>query len=258
MDLQSFLQSGILEAYVLGQVTDQERAEVERMAAAHPEVRTELEAIELALEKVALANAVPPPAGLKEKVLEEIQYPYPFPSDSGAKMIAKNYRPWWAWAAAAIMLVAFAIHMFISSGERLRLNAQIEALQTQMTDCETQARQQARLQEQIALLRDRSTQTIVLSDGPEPKVTATLWHNTARQEIVLDINSLPAPSPGKYFQFWAIVEGKAVSMGMVNLRGAESLQTLPFVANAEAFAISEEDKPEGNVAPTVVVLIGKV
>ncbi len=73
MDIQSFIQSGLLEAYVMGQCTAQERAEVERMAAAHPEVRAELDAIERALEKVAQANAVPPPAGLRDQILERIQ-----------------------------------------------------------------------------------------------------------------------------------------------------------------------------------------
>lgn len=255
MDLQSFIQSGLLEAYVLGQCTAEERAEVERMLAAHPEVRAELDAIEGALEKVAMANAVTPPPDLKDKVLQQIKS-----SDqpSAAPGSASRLIPMLGWAAAACLLLALSASWFFSNQNTQRHNGQIAALETQIADCKKQAQQQARMQEVIALLRDRSTQTIVLSDGPEPKVTATVWNNPLRKEIAIDLNSLPAPNPGKYFQFWAIVDGVPVSMGMVNLSGSDSIQTLPFVANAQAFAISEEDKPEGNATPTVVVLVGKV
>lgn len=255
MDTQSFIQSGLLEAYVIGQCTAAERAEVERMAAAHEEVRAELEAIELAFEKVAMANAVPPPPGLRDKVLQEIKSPAAPTATPGSppRLISML-----GWLAAAALALALAANLFFSNKNTQDLNEQLAVLETRVTECQKQAAQQARMQEVIALLRDRSTRTILLGDGPEPKIGAAVWQNTDRQEIVLDINSMPAPSPGKYFQFWAIVKGQPVSMGMVNLRGEDSWQKLPYVEGAEAYAVSEEERPEGNPTPTVVVLVGKV
>lgn len=254
MDTQSFIQSGLLEAYALNQCSPEERAEVERMAAAHPEVRNELDAIEQALEQVAWANAVPPPPGLKERILQRVRDESPVPAaprgGSGLRWTSAL-----SWAAVLVLAVLAAWQMM----EKNTLNERIAVLQTQVADCETQAQQQTKLQEAVALLRDRDTRAIVLSDAAaDAKVTATVWHNPARAETLLDINSLPAPETGKYFQFWAIVDGQPVSMGMVNLRGSNAFQTLPFIPNAQAFAISAEDNPNGNPTPTVVVLVGKV
>jgi hypothetical protein len=253
MDTQSFIQSGLLEAYALNQCSPEERAEVERMAAAHPEVRAELDAVERTLEQVALANAVPPPPGLKEKILQQVRDESPVPATprggSGLRWTSAL-----SWAAVLVLAVLAAWQML----EKNTLNERITVLQTQVADCETQAQQQTKLQEAVALLRDRDTRAVILSDAADAKVTATVWHNPARAETLLDINSLPAPEPGQYFQFWAIVDGQPVSMGMVNLRDSDAFQTLPFIPNAQAFAISAENNPNGNPTPTVVVLVGKV
>ena len=52
---QKLIESGILELYLLGEVSGEERAEVERMAGESEEVRQELFALEVALENYALA-----------------------------------------------------------------------------------------------------------------------------------------------------------------------------------------------------------
>lgn len=257
MDVKSFIETGLLEVYALGQCTPEERALVERMLGAHPEIRAELEAVERALEQVAQAHAVPPPPGLKERILERLQTEAPAAGPSEQSRAGHFWRSALGWVALAALVVALGWQLW----EKTRLSERVVALEQQVADCEERAQQQARLQEVVALLRDRDTRAIVLSDaaGDAPaKVTATVWHNPVRGETVLDINTLPAPPPGRYFQFWAIVEGKPVSMGMVNLRGDDAFQTLPFHPDAQAFAISAEDNPNGNPLPTQVVLVGKI
>lgn len=254
MDPQSFIQSGLLEAYALGQCTAAERLEVERMVAAHPEVRAELDAIERSLEKVALANAVPPPAALKAQILDHIRRDTAVPDKlPGTRLPAAT-----GWILAGGLLLALAVLFYrLRSGEE-RLNNQIRALRTEIAGCREQSRQQEKDRQLIALLRDRDTRPVVLTDAPVVKVSAVVWHNPKRQETALDLNSLPAPGSGQYFQFWAIIDGKPVSMGMVNRQSDTSWQELPFVPNAQAFAISAENKPNGSPAPTLVLLVGKV
>ncbi len=257
MDVKSFIESGLLEAYALGQCTPEERALVERMLGAHPELRAELVAVERALEQVAQAYAVPPPPGLKERILARLQTEVPAAGPSEQRRAGHPWRSAFGWAAAIALGAALGWQLW----EKTHLSEHVQTLERQIADCEERAQQQARLQEVVALLRDRDTRAIVLSDaagdGPA-KITATVWHNPVRAETVLDINTLPAPPPGRYFQFWAIVEGKPVSMGMVNLRGGDAFQTLPFRSDAQAFAISAEDNPNGNPVPTQVVLVGKI
>lgn len=73
-EVSTFIQSGILELYALGAASAAEAAEVERMMALHPDVRTELDAISASLEAYALAHAVEPPSTLKPLVLATIDY----------------------------------------------------------------------------------------------------------------------------------------------------------------------------------------
>lgn len=60
-DVQEFIESGILEMYVLGQVTDHEAQEVERMAALFNEVQEEITSISITLEQYALRQQETPP-----------------------------------------------------------------------------------------------------------------------------------------------------------------------------------------------------
>jgi mannose-6-phosphate isomerase-like protein (cupin superfamily) len=56
-EVRTFIDSGILEMYVMGDTSPQQNALVERLAAEHIEIREELYAIEIALENYALSQA---------------------------------------------------------------------------------------------------------------------------------------------------------------------------------------------------------
>jgi mannose-6-phosphate isomerase-like protein (cupin superfamily) len=59
-NVTDFIESGILEAYVLGATSEADALEVERMAAQYSEVRNEIEQISIALEKYAETQAMEP------------------------------------------------------------------------------------------------------------------------------------------------------------------------------------------------------
>ena len=69
MDTQQYIESGILEEYALGILSEAERAEVERLATIHPEIRHELDAIVMGLDAYAEAHAITPPPAMRERVL---------------------------------------------------------------------------------------------------------------------------------------------------------------------------------------------
>jgi mannose-6-phosphate isomerase-like protein (cupin superfamily) len=73
-DVIKIIGSGILELYVLGQTTEQESAEVERMATIHPDIRSEIDAISNTLEQYALAHAVEPSPTVKPFIMATIDY----------------------------------------------------------------------------------------------------------------------------------------------------------------------------------------
>lgn len=69
MDIQQYIESGILEEYALGVLPFADRTEVERLVTAHPELQHELNAIISGLDTYAEAHALTPPPGMRERVL---------------------------------------------------------------------------------------------------------------------------------------------------------------------------------------------
>ncbi|RPD48566.1 anti-sigma factor [Hymenobacter sediminis] len=70
MNVQEYIESGILEEYALGVLNEVERAEVERIAREHPEIGRELDSIVRSLDAYAEAHAITPPAEMRDRVLQ--------------------------------------------------------------------------------------------------------------------------------------------------------------------------------------------
>ena len=71
-NFQEYIESGILEQYVLGELSAAEHAAVEAQAASHYEIQAELEQVQAALGFYAEAHAITPPAAMRERVLTNV------------------------------------------------------------------------------------------------------------------------------------------------------------------------------------------
>ncbi|WP_338872785.1 hypothetical protein WBJ53_28850 [Spirosoma sp. SC4-14] len=67
-----YLTNGILESYLLGLISDDEKREVEQLIAADPEIRSQLNELETDIELHFQENAVPPPPALKFAILDQL------------------------------------------------------------------------------------------------------------------------------------------------------------------------------------------
>lgn len=74
MTNKEFINSGILEQYVLGLASGEEIKQVELLAATDPAIKMEIDAISETLEKFAVANAIEPPAVLKPFLMATVDY----------------------------------------------------------------------------------------------------------------------------------------------------------------------------------------
>ena len=72
MNIKDYIESGIIESYVMGLASEPERAEFERLCSQYPELVAARRKFEERLEGYASENAVPPPSEVKVKVLEAI------------------------------------------------------------------------------------------------------------------------------------------------------------------------------------------
>jgi len=258
MELQSFINSGLLESFALGQCTDEERRLVMRMRDEHPVVQAELAAIELALEQYAQAQAIAPPVDLKARIMDAIQHAEKqepeAPELNANTTKGRANSPWLLAASVALLALSGYLWMALQQAKQqtTQLGQQIEQLRVDLQTCSTRASSD---QEFANLVRDPDTKRIELNNGKN--VLTSIFNSDLRNSLVLDLSGVPAPSAGKYLQFWAVIDGKPVSMGMIDFNSIGGHQTFKYVANAQAFAISEEDNPAGNATPTTVIALGK-
>ena len=102
MTSKEYIDSGILETYVMGIASHSEREEVEMMAAANPDIRQEIDAISDGLEEYALAHAIKPSTMVKPLLMATIDYseriksgePISFPPLLHEDSKAEDYAAW--------------------------------------------------------------------------------------------------------------------------------------------------------------------
>lgn len=74
MNVKDYIESGIIESYVIGVATADEEREVMEMAAAYHEVRAAINEFSVAMESYALAHAVAPDPTIKPFLMATIDY----------------------------------------------------------------------------------------------------------------------------------------------------------------------------------------
>lgn len=72
MDIKAYIDKGNLEQYCFGLFDTELGDEVDALRLAYPEVRRELDEIELAIEQLALSQAITPRPQLKNKILSAL------------------------------------------------------------------------------------------------------------------------------------------------------------------------------------------
>ena len=73
-DLKAYIESGILESYLLGFATEAESLEIQSLLEEFPELQLEMEEIAATMEQYAVANAIPPAPTVKPFLMATIDF----------------------------------------------------------------------------------------------------------------------------------------------------------------------------------------
>jgi anti-sigma-K factor RskA len=245
MNIKEYIESGILESYVLGITTAGESAEVERMASEHPEVEIELEAIRGTLENYALQYEKQPPAALKSKIIAAVFEEQPPLQNTKNNIVPLNntkpQKSIFSMAASWVLLaLSVGANIFFFTNWK-NSEEKIVALESQnQIFAQENKAIKASYQEEVAILQNPDFKVINLA-GQEisPNSKAIVYFDKTKQEVYFSALNLPAVPKGKQYQLWAIVDGKPVDAGLIT-RTANILKMKSF-AKPVAFAISLED-----------------
>ena len=237
MNIQEYIASGILEDYTLGLLSAGERKEVERAAAKYPEIQQELNEIEDALTKYAMAQSTPIPKDLTGKIMEKIdadtQETKPgTPGGSGRKLANQ------LWIVAALGFLVLSGWMYYRNST---LKAERDLLQNDLKNCEIE---KAIQQSKPDGFQPRDNEALILKGtGGEERPIAKVFYDQTNATAYLDIIGLDQPNPGKQYQVWALPKnGAPIAVGLVdNDNILNSLINIEYVPDVQGFAISEED-----------------
>ncbi len=257
-DAKAYIESGILELYVLGELTAAERLEVERMAAAFEEVRMEITAIEMALEKSALNNAIEPSEKPLHNLLEMLagvptttetldskassslkgspsstefaptkehlrynEVAFETTMTSQAKLRRLQYA-----LAACVALLAVSIVALVSVNSKLdKAETQLISLRTEKDRLATRAnylqKTSSELQKVADMINDPNWAVVKLAGTKgSPNSGMTVYWNRKSEDVVVDKSrmALPANDEEHQYQLWAMVQGKPVNLGVFDMK----------------------------------------
>jgi anti-sigma-K factor RskA len=264
MTARELIDSGLLEAYVIGQTDAQDTALVERMRASDAAVREELERIEEGLEQFAKKSAVVPPPAARAKVLERIGAT---PTATHAPIVrelpaVRAASGSWRWLAAAsvVALLLSATGNFMLLRELRHTRTELARLETEhevlAQDLQVQRASYQHSQDQLAVVMDPRTDLVALSGTANATgAKARVYWDHGANRVFLDVLNLPEPPAGKQYQLWALVDGNPVDAGVFDMSAdANGLQRMKDITRAQAFAVTLE-KSGGSPTPDLQALV---
>ena len=259
-----YIASGMLELYAAGALNEEERQEVERMAATSPEVRNALNEACAVMEQYATLHAVQPSPALKARVLDQIvphtpasveeEQPvrplYPVEDERGSSA----YKWMFAASIALFLLSGFMSIRFYQNWQEAEEKL-AQALVSQETLAQNYQTTSYRLEQQeqvLRVLRNENFQSVRLQ-GVEahPEANVLVYWNPEQQEVYVDAVQLPAPPAGKQYQLWALLDGKPIDAGLIKMDNNQlAMQQMKEISAAQAFAVTLEPVG-GSVNPTL-------
>ena len=270
MNIQEYISSGIVESYVLGLASDEERLEFEQYCTTNAELRQAREAFEISLEQHALGNAVPAPAALKQKIWNEIN-----PGSTASPVVNRHdkiqqpltpvrtisFSKFLAAASIILLLGSTLLNFYFYNQYKLSVAKLDELIASNQQMASNNTIMHTKLQQYetaLEIIKDTNIAVVAMrGQAVAPQSATTVYWNKQTKDVYLLVNGLPQPAAGKQYQLWAIVDGVPVDAGMLNMNEANALVKMKNIPKAQAFAITLENAG-GSKTPTMpIYVVGK-
>jgi anti-sigma-K factor RskA len=239
VNTQEYISSGIVESYVLGLASEEERKEFEQMCNQYPEVLAARTAFELALEKQAMENAITPPADLKNKIAEKIGATAKIVSIQSTSVRKINWLRY--SAAASVILLAGSLYFNISLyNKNKNLQSGYDNSVAEINEMKKDAE---------AIVKPGIKMASMKGQDISPSSYATVYWDTTSHDVYLMVNNMPKPASDKQYQLWAFLDGQPVDMGLIEITEKPlQLYRLKKAQAAQAFAITLEKKDRKDIS----------
>ncbi|MCC5943536.1 MAG: anti-sigma factor [Bernardetiaceae bacterium] len=270
LNIEKYIESGILNLYVLGVASDEEMREVEALMRKYPEVRQEVRTAQEAIACYAKIYEAHPPEPLKDKIWEAIQEAEQKQEQDEAPPELKISREptttqkpdvqeiakkaIMAKLKSTLLKAATYLLLAISIGINIYLYAKWSGAENQLTSLRAENAQFASAQDvqkanyqaaiaQLEVLKNPQNRIIRLSGIPDFQnltgEVATVFWNPETTETFIQTNGLPEPPEGKQYQLWFVRDGKVIDGGIFE---TGELHKVKNADKAEQFIVTLEKR----------------
>ena len=246
--IRIFLDTDLLEKYLLGTTTQEEAMQVERYIAMYPEVRQTFDELQGNLEAFAKMHALTPPEGLKAKILAVIRA-----QDAGRR----RFRRYAIAASVAAFIFAGSSYFFYDQNKNLQqenviVNNKIKNLEADMRE------QLEDVRNQFIVLNNPNTRKYYMKGNERAQeLKAIAYVNPVKKLSYINVQNLPQLPEDQCYQMWAEVNGEMVDMGIIREFGNnDKLWALPYSDHAMGY-ITIEPKG-GNTSPTIENIVANL
>ncbi|NNC33617.1 MAG: anti-sigma factor [Croceitalea sp.] len=248
MDKKKILEEGLLEKYLLDELTAEESNLVETFLKNDFELKRQFEALETDFERMAFENAIAPPKTVKSKL---------------QKKLGRGTKPWFrqsAFLVAASLAIIFLLSTFALLLQQREAIQNLRTLQNQTVDLQ----ERLNVLENNYVLTNNQLQSI---NGPQtiplvlygnklaPNSRAVAYVDHKKKMVMVNPQGLPKLPEDKTYQMWGDVDGEMINMGL--LKPDEDLVSLKYIDRASSLNITIEPAG-GNDHPTVEQLMAYV
>lgn len=251
MNIQEYISTGVLQAYLLDELSDVERAAVETALARYPELRHELVELELTQEALHQRAAIAPPVEMKRQVLAKLK------ADKPMRATVSSLNTWrYATAASVALAVAMAYLAITYRAKWMDAKNSLTAMllkNEQLTEDYRVVNQRLdKIEKDTKIIESAAFTKIILLDTKSADARASVYWNSATQEVFLSIHNMRALARENQYQLWAIIDGKPVDVGVFDVaNGLIRMKTIG--KGAATFAITVEPWG-GRPVPTLEAL----
>lgn len=237
MNIKEYISSGVVESYVLGLLSAQERFEFEQYCETYPELKAARESFELAIEKQAMENAVPPPEDIKQRILSAVQQTPKTSKIISMEPTTPRRSSGFNWLAAASVILFLVTGYFAYTF--YNQNKELKQSNNDMT-----AKVDSLLNERKVMEGENVTVVNMVPMKPNAPSANIYWDTTSANVYML-IKNMPKLASDKQYQLWSLIDSnglKPTSLGLFDGGQEKVIIKMDNAQKADAFAITIEKR----------------
>lgn len=252
METKEYIESGILELYVFGILSEAETEEVSKMAVSNAEINEEILSIEKAIISLSFSMAPYLSAANFLKIKNQLIQKHGGVVEMKPQSKTFSYLGW----AAAVLLMVGVGYLFNEGkkSESQLVNAETEKSKL-IKDLNGSELKNKQTETVLAVVRDENNIVVPLAGQTvAPLAKAKIYWNKSTEVVFVDASGLPEPPEGKEYQIWALKLNPLTptSIGMLTDFKANNSKIFEVqkANGAQAFGITLEPKG-GSITPTM-------